>query len=316
MDESFGALLRRFREAAALTQEALAERASVSSTAIAALERGRNRAPRLSTLRQLGRALDLSADQLAQLSTSARVGRLPPAPADSAPDVRGPMSRVGESEETATPGIDGPPGPKGLRGEVPAAAQHRWRSDFVGRSVECDRLRAAWKQRRRLIEVVGESGIGKTRLVAELARRANEDGTVLWGRCSPDGLGSYLPFVEVLRQLVAEADLATLSRAVGASGELTRLVPELTERLGALPLPARAEAGRTTSAVRRRFVGPRPVASDASRDRRPALGRLGSAGNGSIPRPRSSARRSRHRCDSPADRTQRIDDCRAGGARS
>jgi len=38
---AFGALLRRHRLAASLTQEALAERAAVSATAIAALERGR-----------------------------------------------------------------------------------------------------------------------------------------------------------------------------------------------------------------------------------------------------------------------------------
>jgi transcriptional regulator with XRE-family HTH domain len=65
--ETFGAALRRYRLAASLTQEALAERAAVSPTSIAALERGRRKAPRLSTLRQLGQALGLDAVELAEL---------------------------------------------------------------------------------------------------------------------------------------------------------------------------------------------------------------------------------------------------------
>jgi transcriptional regulator with XRE-family HTH domain len=68
MDQTFGSLLRRFREAASLTHEGLAERASLSATAVAALERGRNRTPRLSTLNQVGRALELSPGHVAQLA--------------------------------------------------------------------------------------------------------------------------------------------------------------------------------------------------------------------------------------------------------
>src|SRR5271156_4647854 len=69
--ENFGTTLRRHRLAASLTQEALAERAGISATAIAALERGRRRAPRLTTLRQLGEALGLDAAELADLSETA-----------------------------------------------------------------------------------------------------------------------------------------------------------------------------------------------------------------------------------------------------
>ncbi len=94
-----------------------------------------------------------------------------------------------------------------------------------------------------MTEVVGESGIGKTRLVAELARSLPPDTTVLWGRCSQDRLGSYLPYVEILRHLVSGVDDATLGAAVGRHGELTRLVPELVDRVGPLPAPAKADAG-------------------------------------------------------------------------
>ena len=44
--ETFGLLLRRYRLAASLSQEALGERACLSANAIAALERGRRAGPR------------------------------------------------------------------------------------------------------------------------------------------------------------------------------------------------------------------------------------------------------------------------------
>ncbi len=47
---SFGELLRRARVAAGLTQEALAERAGLSATAISALERGVRQTPQGETL--------------------------------------------------------------------------------------------------------------------------------------------------------------------------------------------------------------------------------------------------------------------------
>jgi tetratricopeptide (TPR) repeat protein len=106
-----------------------------------------------------------------------------------------------------------------------------------------EQLWDAWTGRRRVTEVLGESGIGKTRLVAEVVGTIPEDVTVLWGRCSEDRLGSYLPFVELLRHVVNHVDTETLRTAVGARGELVRLVPELAERLDHLPAPTKAEPG-------------------------------------------------------------------------
>ncbi|HEY1388897.1 MAG TPA: helix-turn-helix transcriptional regulator, partial [Ktedonobacterales bacterium] len=57
---AFGALLRRYRVVAQLTQKQLAERAGVSSGTVAALERGTRRLPTLATVNQLGDALALS----------------------------------------------------------------------------------------------------------------------------------------------------------------------------------------------------------------------------------------------------------------
>ena len=75
MDETFGTMLRGFRLAASLPQEDLAEKARLNADAVAALERGRHRAPRLSTVRQLPKALDLNGAALASL---ARVASMDP----------------------------------------------------------------------------------------------------------------------------------------------------------------------------------------------------------------------------------------------
>jgi tetratricopeptide (TPR) repeat protein len=56
----FGALLRRYRIAAGLTQETLAVRAGLSPHGISDLERGARRTPRHETVRLLANALDLS----------------------------------------------------------------------------------------------------------------------------------------------------------------------------------------------------------------------------------------------------------------
>src|SRR5688500_14584461 len=57
-----GTLLRQWRIAACLTQEALAERASLSVRAISDLERGINRHPRPASVRRLADALSLSTE--------------------------------------------------------------------------------------------------------------------------------------------------------------------------------------------------------------------------------------------------------------
>ena len=66
----FGDRLRRFREDAGMTEDALAERAGLSTQGIAVLERGRSRRPYPHTVRALGDALDLSTEDHAVLLAS------------------------------------------------------------------------------------------------------------------------------------------------------------------------------------------------------------------------------------------------------
>jgi DNA-binding SARP family transcriptional activator len=78
---------------------------------------------------------------------------------------------------------------------------------FVGRDRELRELLAALDDaasgRGRLFLISGESGIGKTRLVDEVASRAKDLGAlVLWGRCSKrGGAPPYWPWTQALRAL-------------------------------------------------------------------------------------------------------------------
>jgi len=62
---AFGALLRRLRSAAGLSQEELAERAGVSRNGISDLERGLSHTPRFETVRLLADGLALGQDDRA-----------------------------------------------------------------------------------------------------------------------------------------------------------------------------------------------------------------------------------------------------------
>src|SRR5579872_5041574 len=68
----FGETLRRYRLAAGLTQEELAERAHLSVRAISDLERGARRAPYKDTVRLLAEALGLDAPERTRLEAAAR----------------------------------------------------------------------------------------------------------------------------------------------------------------------------------------------------------------------------------------------------
>src|SRR5207249_7544174 len=80
-------------------------------------------------------------------------------------------------------------------------------SRFVGRKRELAALVEAWERALgeaccELVTVVGEPGVGKSRLVAEAL--ASLDARVVRGRCLPYGEGiTYWPVVEVVKQLDA-----------------------------------------------------------------------------------------------------------------
>jgi len=105
---------------------------------------------------------------------------------------------------------------------------------LVGRHAELERLTEVLERARRgdgsLMLVAGEAGVGKTRLVEELAEHAG--AAVLWGRASHDAPAPYGPLVAVLR-----AYLRTNPDGLDDCG---RLKPHLALLLPELGKPATA----------------------------------------------------------------------------
>jgi DNA-binding SARP family transcriptional activator len=119
------------------------------------------------------------------------------------------------------------------------------RPGLVGRELDLARLAGAWRSARAgsgsVVAVTGEAGIGKTRLVGELAARARADGARAAASAALD-LGGSAPFglwAELVRDLAAQLDPPE-GRSWPA--ELARLVPSLEgpERWG---VPPRAPDG-------------------------------------------------------------------------
>jgi DNA-binding CsgD family transcriptional regulator len=105
---------------------------------------------------------------------------------------------------------------------------------FVGRESELSRLLGAVDGDTRVLLVVGDAGVGKTRFVTEGARRAADGGvTAVWGGCLP--LAEKLPLLPVagaLGELSRVDDGRLVQAGLGAApaylrGEVERLVPWL-----------------------------------------------------------------------------------------
>jgi class 3 adenylate cyclase/tetratricopeptide (TPR) repeat protein len=129
---------------------------------------------------------------------------------------------------------------------------------FTDRETELERLRAA---RRHLeqgdgaaVAIQGESGVGKSRLIAEFIARAERDGIqVIRGRGDGGGISQpFGPWAEAVRDFAREAPGPLLYKACeGCAAEVGELVPELRSRLG----PGREPSPAAASSQQRLFEG-------------------------------------------------------------
>lgn len=110
------------------------------------------------------------------------------------------------------------------------------RGIFVGREKELERLRSAFDDaftgRGSMVMLVGEPGIGKTRISQALETYARVRGAqVLWGRNHESaGAPAFHPWIQVGRQWGAANDLSLLVPVLAADGgDLTLLFPELRQ---------------------------------------------------------------------------------------
>ena len=127
------------------------------------------------------------------------------------------------------------------------------RAALVGRHDELAWLRAAFagvqaERRSRVVTVLGEAGVGKSRLAQEFASTTGEQP--LMGRCVSYGEGAtFLPLAEIVRQAVPERPRAAILGLLEGDDQ----APLIAERVTQLTEPAdgAASTGEVFWAVRR-----------------------------------------------------------------
>jgi predicted ATPase/transcriptional regulator with XRE-family HTH domain/Tfp pilus assembly protein PilF len=144
----FGTLLRQHRLAAGLSQEALAERARMSTNGIGALERGYRRTPQRETLELLAGALALDGDQRRLFEAAA--------------------ARSSTHRRQGGGSVTVGPWPGSDAANLPLAL-----TSFFGRETELREV-AALVRGHRLVTLTGSGGIGKTQTALRVAREYGE----------------------------------------------------------------------------------------------------------------------------------------------
>jgi hypothetical protein len=151
----------------------------------------------------------------------------------------------GQAPDTLDPASsvirDRPRSPSTVARALPDRLAAAASTPLVGRADALARLQEALGQARAgqtgLVLILGEGGIGKTRLIAELARGA-EDFAVLYGRCDEEELFPFGPWIEMLVDHLANVPDEELGPLLGDHApDLARLVPALKQRLPGLAEP-------------------------------------------------------------------------------
>ena len=117
-----------------------------------------------------------------------------------------------------------------------------WWAPLVGREAELARLDMAVNEtvagQGGLVLVSGEPGIGKTRLVEEVAARAAQAGAlVAWGRIDEaEGSPPYWPWVQLLRAVLSRAEsYSVLAALESTAATIAQILPEVSDLVKHVP---------------------------------------------------------------------------------
>jgi DNA-binding SARP family transcriptional activator len=142
--------------------------------------------------------------------------------------------------------------------ELTPDARHLVRRDdapLVGRDKQLRRLLAAFdaardEKRCRVVTIVGEAGIGKTRLARELVASVRDDAQVLVGRCVSYGEGAtYLPLEEIVRKAASEPSVDGIAALLAGEDDAEQVAQRVAELTGLAEGPS--APGEAFWAVRR-----------------------------------------------------------------
>jgi len=128
---------------------------------------------------------------------------------------------------------------------------------LIGRNEEMRQLetacgRATREQMTVFVTVIGDAGLGKTRLVHEFAGRLGSEVNVLTGRCLPYGEGiTFWPLREIVRQAGADPDSpGTIKDLLDGEADAAQVADRLSRALG-LGNQGRTDAAEIFWAARR-----------------------------------------------------------------
>ncbi len=153
-----------------------------------------------------------------------------------------PLVRMVAPRSLAVRGRTGPVTAYAVERFAPAGAYRRRRrayGPFVGREVELTLIRSVIERavehsRAHLVTLIGEAGIGKSRLVEEVVvelRRSEEPPAVWVGRCLPYGEGGpYAPLRDLLtRSAAVRTDASREETRARVTGHLQAVLPDGSE---------------------------------------------------------------------------------------
>jgi class 3 adenylate cyclase len=136
---------------------------------------------------------------------------------------------------------------KGKAERVPAfrliglvTGEHAVASPFVGRDAELGRLRAeldaaAAGESAHVVTVIGEAGVGKSRLLRELTDGLGDAAAVVRGRCLPYGEGiTFWPLAEAVRSAAGITEDDSAARARARLAELAGGDADVTDRVASV----------------------------------------------------------------------------------
>ena len=143
-----------------------------------------------------------------------------------------------------------------LIAEAPAVARPL-DAPLVGRKKELRRLRKAFHRARKdqhsvVATVVGEAGIGKTRLGRALVTELGDGARVLVGRCVSYGAGgTFLPVAEIVKRAAPEPSVEGIASLLSGEQDAHQVARRVAELVGIAEGPA--APGEAFWAVRRLF---------------------------------------------------------------